>query len=129
MSSGAKDVRSWFVGIAATNRASAGRARAANPSRPDMEATLACEPEITSPLGGRSPSRKLKVERTKLNAGRSSNFRLVRFEDDLVRSQNNEIGAITAYLNALTALDRTQMTTLETWGLEIDAAYDASGAP
>ena len=72
--------------------------------------------------------RKLEVERTKLNAGRSSNFRLVRFEDDLVRSQNNEIGAITAYLNALTALDRTQATTLETWGIEIDPAYDASGA-
>ena len=72
--------------------------------------------------------RKLEVERTKLNAGRSSNFRLVRFEDDLVRSQNNEIGAITAYLNALTALDRTQATTLETWGIEIDLAYDASGA-
>jgi len=72
--------------------------------------------------------RKLEIERTKLNAGRSSNFRLVRFEDDLVRSQNNEIGAITAYLNALTALDRTQGTTLDTWGIEIDPAFGASGA-
>ena len=72
--------------------------------------------------------RKLDIERAKLNAGRSSNFRLVRFEDDLVRSQNNEIGTITAYLNALTALDRTQATTLETWGIEIDPAFDPSGA-
>ena len=58
----------------------------------------------------RAAERKLQIERTKLNAGRSSNFRLVRFEDDLVWSQNNEIGAITAYLNALTALHRTQAT-------------------
>ena len=72
--------------------------------------------------------RKLEIERTKLNAGLSSNFRLVRFEDDLVRSQNNEIGAIIAYLNALTALDRTQGTTLDTWGIEIDPALDASAA-
>ena len=71
--------------------------------------------------------RKLQIERTKLNAGLSSNFRLVRFEDDLVRSQNNEIGAIIAYLNALTALDRTQGTTLDTWGIEMDPAFDASG--
>ena len=70
--------------------------------------------------------RKLEIERTKLNAGLSSNFRLVRFEDDLVRSQNNEIGAIIAYLNARTALDRTQGTTLDTWGIEIDPAFDAS---
>ena len=60
--------------------------------------------------------RKLEVEHIKLNAGLSSNFRLVCFEDDLVRSQNNEVNAIYAYLNALTDLDRTQGTTLDTWG-------------
>ena len=58
----------------------------------------------------RAAERKLQIERTKLNAGRSSNFRLVRFEDDLVRSQDYEIGVIAAYLNALTALDHTQAT-------------------
>ena len=40
---GAMDVRSWCVGIVATHRASAGRAWAANPGRPDMEATRANE--------------------------------------------------------------------------------------
>ena len=73
--------------------------------------------------------RKLEIERTKLNAGLSSNFRLVRFEDDLIRIQNAEIGATIAYLNALTAMDRTQGTTLDTWGIEIDPAYEASGTP
>ena len=65
---------------------------------------------------------KLEIERVKLNAGLSSNFRLVEFEDDLVRSQNSEIDAIIAYLNALTALDRVLGRTLETWGIEIDPA-------
>ena len=65
--------------------------------------------------------RKLEVERAKLRAGLSSNFRLVRFEDDLVQSQSNEVGAIVAYRNALTKLDRIQGTTLGTWGIEIDS--------
>ncbi|MYI06458.1 MAG: TolC family protein [Gemmatimonadetes bacterium] len=68
--------------------------------------------------------RKLEIERIKLHAGLTTNFRVVRFEDDLVRSQNNEIGAVIAYLNALTALDRTQGTTLDTWRIEIDSPVD-----
>ena len=72
---------------------------------------------------------KLEIERAKLAAGLSSNFRLVRFEDDLVASQTSEIDAIIAYLNALTALDRVLGRTLETWGIEIDqAAADGSAA-
>ena len=63
--------------------------------------------------------RKLETERLKLNAGLSSNFRLVRFEDDLVRSQNGEVGATIAYLNALTALDQALGTTLDTWQIEV----------
>ena len=63
--------------------------------------------------------RKLEVERLKLNAGLSSNFQLVRFEDDLVRTQNNEVGATIAYLNAVTALDRALGTTLDTWQIDI----------
>ena len=39
-------MRSWFVGIAATYRASVGRARAANPDRPGMEVTRANETTI-----------------------------------------------------------------------------------
>ena len=63
--------------------------------------------------------RKLDTERTKLNAGLSSNFRLVRFEDDLVRSQTSENDAIIAYLDALTALDQALGTTLDTWGIDV----------
>ena len=69
--------------------------------------------------------RKLETERIKLNAGLSSNFRLVRFEDDLVRSQNGEVGAIIAYLNALTALDQALGTTLDTWKIDIGPSAGA----
>ena len=68
--------------------------------------------------------RKLEIERIKLNSRLSTNFRLVRFEDDLVRSQNNEIGAVIGYLNALTELDRTPGTTLDTWRIDIDLPVD-----
>ena len=69
--------------------------------------------------------RKLETERIKLNAGLSSNFRLVRFEDDLVRSQNSELSAAIAYLDALTALDQALGTTLDTW--QIDVGLPADG--
>ena len=70
--------------------------------------------------------RKLEIERIKLSSGLSTNFRLVRFEDDLVRSQNNEIGAVIGYLNALTELDRARGTTLETWRIDIDSPADGT---
>ena len=69
--------------------------------------------------------RKLETERIKLNAGLSSNFHLVRFEDDLVKSQNSEIDATIAYLDALTALDRALGTTLDTWHIDIGQPADA----
>ncbi|MCZ0952926.1 MAG: TolC family protein [Rhodospirillaceae bacterium] len=63
---------------------------------------------------------KLETEQLKLRLGLSTNFRLVTFEDDLVRAQNRELDAIIAYLNTLTGLDRTLGTTLETWGIDIE---------
>ncbi len=68
--------------------------------------------------------RKLETERIKLNAGLSSNFRLVRFEDDLVRSQNSEVDAAITYLDALTTLDQALGTTLDTWGIDVGPLAD-----
>ena len=76
----------------------------------------------------RLAERKLEIERLKLDAGRTGNFMLVRFEDDVVSSQTGEIDANIAYLNALTALDLTLGTTLDTWGIDIDAAADDPAA-
>ena len=73
--------------------------------------------------------RKLETERIKLNAGLSSNFRLVTFEDDLVRSQNSEVGATIAYLNALTTLDQVLGTTLDTWQIDISSPAGDEAQP
>lgn len=58
---------------------------------------------------------KLIIEETKLKAGRSTNFQLVSFQNDLVNAQNAELNAITDYRNALSALDQVLGTTLDTW--------------
>ncbi len=63
---------------------------------------------------------KTEIEKEKLRLGLSSNFRLVAFEDDLVTAENGELDARIAYLNALTALDRTLGVTLERWDIELD---------
>lgn len=68
---------------------------------------------------------KTAIEREKLSLGLSTNFQLVTFEDDLVAAQNSEVEAAVAYLNALTALDRTSGTTLDTWGVEIERVEQA----
>jgi outer membrane protein TolC len=62
--------------------------------------------------------KKLEVEQEKLNAGRTTNFQLVTFQNDLVNAQNNELNAKIAYLNALSRLDQIIGTTLDTWKIE-----------
>jgi outer membrane protein TolC len=62
---------------------------------------------------------KLDIEQEKLKLGLSTNFQLVRFEDDLVDAQNGEVDAVIAYLNALTSLDQTLGTTLDTWEIDV----------
>ncbi|MBF0102991.1 MAG: TolC family protein [Desulfobacterales bacterium] len=62
--------------------------------------------------------KKVTIEQLKLNLGRSTNFQLVSFQNDLVSAQNNELEAQISYLNALTGLDQLIGTTLDTWGIE-----------
>ena len=62
---------------------------------------------------------KVAIEQEKLKLGLSTNFQLVVFEDDLVNAYNNEANTTTAYLNVLTAFDRTLGTTLETWKIDV----------
>ncbi len=60
----------------------------------------------------------LKYEHEKLAAGHSTTFEIVRIEDDLVNAQSEEMNATIGYLNALTQLDQTTSSTLETWRIE-----------
>ena len=68
---------------------------------------------------GELARQKTEIEREKLRLGLSSNFRLVRFEDDLVAAENTELDATIAHLGALVSLDRVRGTALERWGIGI----------
>ena len=62
---------------------------------------------------------KLKAEKEKLQVGRSSNFQILSFENDLRNAENARVNAEIAYLNALTDLDERMGKTLEVWNIPI----------
>lgn len=64
--------------------------------------------------------RKLEIEKGKLQVGRTTNFAIVTFQNDLITARLNEIGAQIAYLNALTSLEQVLGTTLTVWGIRIE---------
>lgn len=63
--------------------------------------------------------KKVEIETEKLKAGRSTNFQLVSFQNDLKQAQQRELDAITEYLNALTTLDKTLGVTLDRLGVAL----------
>ncbi len=63
---------------------------------------------------------QLENEREKLRLGRGSIIDVIRFEEDLVNAANRELNAVIAYLNALTRLEQTTGTTLETWNVKFE---------
>tara|TARA_B100000686_G_scaffold335520_1_gene404208 strand:+ start:910 stop:2421 length:1512 start_codon:yes stop_codon:yes gene_type:complete len=62
---------------------------------------------------------KLKVENERLRSGRSTNFQVVTFQNDLLTAETNEINAIINYKNGLSNLDLALGTTLKTWEIEM----------
>ena len=62
---------------------------------------------------------KLNAEKEKLQVGRSSNFQILSFENDLRNAENARVNAEIAYLNALTDLDERMGKTLEAWNIPI----------
>lgn len=76
--------------------------------------------------------RQLEIEREKLRAGRSANFQVVRFQDDLQSAAIGELDARIDYANELTDFDRALGRTLEEWGIDLDgrlAAFDPFDDP
>ncbi|MCG8617670.1 MAG: TolC family protein [Desulfobacterales bacterium] len=67
---------------------------------------------------------KLAVETEKLRVGRTTNFQVVTYQNDLVDSQNAEVNARVDYLNALTDLDTVLGTTLDTWKIDYNREND-----
>lgn len=65
---------------------------------------------------------QLDIEREKLRLGvpGSRNIDIVRFQDDLVQAQNDELNARIDYFNTLTLLEQVVGTTLEQWQIEVE---------
>ncbi len=69
-----------------------------------------------------SSERQLEIEREKQRLGRGSGvFEIVSLENSLVEARNAELNATIEYLNALTNLDKTVGTTLDTWQVTIES--------
>lgn len=68
---------------------------------------------------------KLEIEQEKLQLGLSSNYQLVIFQEDLVNAQVSELRARINYLNALSQLDLTLGTVLNTWGVDLETVSAA----
>ncbi|MBF0332350.1 MAG: TolC family protein [Alphaproteobacteria bacterium] len=64
---------------------------------------------------------KLDQENVKLSLGRTTNFQVVQYQNDLIAQENAELSSRIAYLNALTSLDRAVGTTLDTWEIKVEA--------
>lgn len=63
--------------------------------------------------------KKFEIETEKFKVGRSSNFQVLSFKNELVNAQNNALNASIAYLDAVTSLDATLGTVLETWQVSL----------
>ncbi len=63
---------------------------------------------------------KLAIEREKLQSGRSSNFQVLSFENDLRTAESSQLTAMFNYLNGLTLLDLQLGVTLDNWGINLN---------
>ncbi|KAB8331759.1 TolC family protein [Scytonema tolypothrichoides VB-61278] len=73
-------------------------------------------------LARESSERQLEIEREKQRLGRGSGvFEIVSLENSLVEARNAELNGTIEYLNALTNLDKTLGTTLDTWKVTIES--------
>lgn len=66
--------------------------------------------------------KKLDIENAKLRVGRTTNFQVVSFQNELRLSEVTELEAMIGYLNALALLDQRLGTTLDTWQIQLNDA-------
>ena len=62
---------------------------------------------------------KLQVEKEKLQVGRSSNFQVLSFENDLRSAESSLLNTKISYLNAITSLDLQEGSTLSRWHIDL----------
>lgn len=63
-------------------------------------------------------ARQLENEQTKLMVGRSTNFQVVSYQDQLLQAQQDEIAKSISYVQSLIELDQLLGTTMDTWDIE-----------
>ena len=61
----------------------------------------------------------LRAEQEKLRLGDSTPHDVLEFEKDLVEAERQQILALQRYRNAITAVERSQSTLLETGGISV----------
>lgn len=66
--------------------------------------------------------KKLEVELIKQKAGRSTNFQIVTYQDELRSAKISELNAKISYLNSLSDLDKFMGTVPLTWGIDLASA-------
>ncbi|HOY65252.1 MAG TPA: TolC family protein [Candidatus Ozemobacteraceae bacterium] len=81
--------------------------------------TLARQVELASAARDLA-EQKLTFEQEKLKTGRTTNFQVVSFQDEVRNAHITELSARIAYLNALDDLDLTMGTTVRTWGVVLN---------
>lgn len=68
---------------------------------------------------------QLDDENAKLMVGRSTNFQVVTYQDQLVQAQQDEVASSISYLQSLLDLDLLLGTTMDTWKVEFKQNDDA----
>ncbi len=61
----------------------------------------------------------LRAEQVRLRLGDATPFTVLEFEEDLVTAESQEIGALQTFRNAITALEASQATLLESRGISV----------
>lgn len=74
---------------------------------------------VLAKKGRELSERKLEIEREKLRLGRTTNFQLVSFQNDVLDQQTMELQALITYLNSLTDLDQSLGVTLDRWNITV----------
>jgi len=88
-----------------------------------VQRTKTLEKQIALAENARKLSeKKLEVELIKQKAGRSTNFQIVTYQDELRSARINELNAKISYLNSLSDLDKFMGTVPLTWGIDLASA-------
>ena len=92
-----------------------------------VQRTRTLEKQIALAESARKLSeKKLEVELVKQKAGRSTNFQIVTYQDELRSAKINELNAKISYLNSLSDLDKFMGTVPLTWGIDLASSPDFS---